>query len=226
MASPPRHGHRWSGIPTALQEGASPLALRGDLTPMASGEACPAVIPTKLVDFFLRSLPQDYVYFFNLSEEAQYNHAMVVGGKQVIASIPVPGSYVWVINDVEFYATGPRPEMMAAPLNLNQAGLLGMLRLDLLISGATPLQSTAHRLSPYTSPAQAAQSATGWPWLERPLFGTQRMPSFALFAKSGQTVEGIVTVESVPRFPITRIGFNLHGFTVPSAIFDRLWNIC
>jgi len=143
----------------------------------------------------------------------------------VIASITVPNAYVWVINDVEFYATGPRPELMAAPLNLTAAGLLGLLRLDLLISGATPLQSNAHRLSPYTSPAQTTQSATGWPWLEKP-FGTQRMPSFALFAKGGQIVEGVVTVENVPRFPITRIGFNMHGFTVPAAIFEQLWNVC
>lgn len=226
MPAPPRHGHRWSNIPTPLNEGASPLALRGDpLTPMPGTGACPSVIPTRLVDFFLRSLPQDYVRFFNRSEEKQYNHAMIVGNTQTISGLVVPSNYVWVINDMEFYATGPRPELMALPLNLSSAALLGMLRLDLLISGASPMQSSSDRLSPYTSPAQVAQNATGWPWLERP-FGTQRMPSFALFAKEGQTVEAVVTVEAVPRFPITRIGFNLHGFTVPSAIFEQLWSVC
>jgi len=225
MGMPPRHGHRWSKIPTPLSEGASPLAMRGELTPTPVDESCLSVIPTKLVDFFLRSLPQDYIHFYNRSEERQYDHSLPVGGTQVIATLTVSQGYVWVINDAEFYATGPRPEMMALPLNLNSAALLGMLRLDLLISGMSPLQSGSHRLSPYTSPAQSPVGETGWPWLERP-FGTQRMPSFALFAKEGQTVEGIVTVEAVPRFPITRIGFNLHGFTVPAAIFQRFWSVC
>ena len=225
MATPPRHGIRWSKVPTPLNEGASPLALRGALTPTPVDGPCPTVIPTRLVDFFLRSLPQDYVRFFNRSEEVQYDHSMVVGGKQTISGLVVPSNYVWVINDMEFYATGPRPELMALPLNLNSAALVGMLRLDLLISGASPMQSESSRLSPYTSPAQTPQSATGWPWLERP-FGTQRMPSFAIFAREGQTVEAVVMVENVPRFPITRIGFNLHGFMMPSATFERLWSVC
>ena len=101
-----------------------------------------------------------------------------------------------------------------------------MVRLELLFGGTTPLQTAAHRLSPHTSPTQFTASiptTSGWPWLGTP-FGSQRMPSFALYAKGNEEVRVEATVDAVPRFPISRLGVNLHGFTIPATLFPTMWS--
>lgn len=226
MATPRRHGHRWSRAPTPLGEGAPATAVRslgGGLTPAMQEGGPPQAVPVRQIDAFLEALPRESISFLSpRSGEVRYNHALLPGQTLSIATFAIPDQYIWVINDVEFYAFGPAVGLQGAPITINNAGLVGLMKLELLFSGASPVQSQAQRMSPYTSPSQATTGTSGWPWLERN-FGSSRMPSYALYAKEGQTIEARLTVEVLPRFPITKVGVNLHGFSTPAAMFSQIW---
>lgn len=222
MGQPRRHGHRWSSVPTPLADGAPAIAVRGSLTPAAGPGAPPQAIPVRDLDAFLSALPRESVSFLSKSQEVRYDQALQVGQSIQIGSLKVPSKYVWIFTDVSFYAFGPAIGMGQAPQPLNRGALVGLLRLDLLFGGASPLNSQSYRMSPYSSPGQSPATTSGWPWLES-TFGVSRMPSFALYAGETQAVEMNATVEDVPRFPITKIGVNLHGFSLPTATFSKIW---
>lgn len=220
MAMTPRQGHRWSDAPAPTDKGGVP-AVRGTRTAVGRSAGL-KVIPVKEMDSWLRSLPSDTIPQKLISDEIRYNHALNVGQGMTLSQTQVDKDTVWVFSDVEFYATAPRSAMNAPPKNLDPEALVGILRIELKFGGNAPLQTDARRMSPYATPGQTAATTSGWPWLQTP-FGVQRMPAFALYATSEVQVDVIVTVEALPRFPIERIGVNLHGFTVPAALFSRAW---
>lgn len=223
MSTPRRHGVRWSSQPTPLNEGAPAIALRGGLTPLPGPQATHGVIAVKELDAFLSALPRESITFLTKSQEVRYDHSLIVGQSLPIGTpIIVPQQYVWVLTDVEFYAYGPSIGIGQAPRTINSGGLVGLLRLDLLFSGSSPINSQSFRMSPYTTPGQTTTSTSGWPWLERN-FGVTRMPSYALYAKENQTIDLKATVEDLPRFPISKVGYNLHGFSIPSSSFSNIW---
>jgi len=222
MGTPRRHGQRWSTVPTPLSDGAPGIAVRGDLTPIGSPKPRPQVVPVRELDAFLSALPRESLSFLLKSQEVRYDHSKKVGETITVGQLSVPQNYVWVLIDTEFYAYGPATGMGAAPTTINAGGLVGILKLAVRFGGSDPVNSLSYRMSPYTSPSQTAASTSGWPWLERS-FGVNRMPSFALYAKENQVVSMKLTVESVPRFPITKVGANIHGFALPSAEFARIW---
>jgi hypothetical protein len=221
VAQPPRHGHRWNQVPTPLEQGATGVAIRGSLTPAAGPAPAITVIPVKEVDLFLRALPKDNVSFMSRAEEVRYNHSLGIGNSLTVSSLAVPRGYVWVLSDLELYALGPSTELNGAPKNLSREALVGILKLEVLFGGTSPLQTTSHRMEPYTTPGQAAATTSGWPWLERN-FGPQRMLTFALQARENTTIDIVATVEAVPRFPISKIGVNIHGFSAPITVFDSV----
>jgi hypothetical protein len=229
MAGANRHGQRWFRGPTPMPQGGDPVAVRTSRPLNPAPQKAPAVqvIPIKDVDGWIRSLPAKNVTWKTVSDEARYLHTLDVGQAMTIAAMEVDQNYVWIFSDIEFYATSPRAEMCAPPKNLSAEALVGILRLELKFGGTSPLGASAHRLSPYTTPTQkttATPTTSGWPWLETPV-GVQRMPTFALYAQSTETVEVVAQVEALPRFPISRIGVNLHGFSVPAPLFDRAWSL-
>jgi hypothetical protein len=180
------------------------------------------IINVRELDAFLSALPRESISFLAKSQEVRYDHTKIAGQSINIGSLAVPQNYIWVLTDVEFYAYAPSSGLGAQPKTLDEEALVGLLRLDILFGGSSPLNSQSNRMSPYTEPAQSAMSTSGWPWLERP-FGVQRMPSFALYAKENQTVDLMCFVEVPPRFPIGKLGVNIHGFALPTSVFSGIW---
>ena len=222
MATPPRHGLRWNRAPTPTPDGASGVAVLGSLTRLPDAAPQVGIIPVREVDSWLRSLPSESISFFSVGEEVRYDHNLGTNGSVVMNLLTVPSQYVWVITDAEFYALGPSTKLMGSPKNLDAEALIGILRLEMQFSGSAPMNTAAHRMSPYQEPGQATATTSGWPWLQHQ-FGSQRVWAFALYAKESQSVSALVTVEQVPRFPISKLGMNLHGFAVPSQVFSRAW---
>lgn len=222
MAMPPRHGLRWSTVPTPLSSGAPANRVTGTLTPLPEEKDPLPVIATRELDAFLQSLPRESTSFLIKSQEVRYDPSLKVGGQIRIGQIKVPQTYTWVFTDIAFYAFGPTPGLGAVPAHLNDGALVGILRLDILINGRDPVNSGSYRMSPYAAVGQVAQATSGWPWLNRS-YGGQNMPSFAIYAKETANVDLVATVEAIPLFSITRIGVNIQGFAVPSVEFDKIW---
>jgi hypothetical protein len=183
------------------------------------------VISIKEMDKWLRTLPPRKITHLVLSGERHYSHLWAVGTTINILSVPrVPDGYVWVITDVDYYATFTPPAgLVSIPQNVPEEAFVGILKWELLFGGVSPVQTIARRMSPYNVAPGAVQSTSGWPWMETP-FGPRRMPSFALYATGNEEIGVEVTVEDLPRFPITRLGVNLHGFTVAAAHLPSSWD--
>jgi hypothetical protein len=227
MAAPRRHGHKhWPDAPTPLSQGGDAAAVRGKPLQRADVEEPKGygVIPTKEMEKWLRTLPPQKITHLVLSSERVWQPSRPVGFKFTLFSYDkIPDSYVWVITDVDYYATfTPNDGLVSIPQNVPREALVGILKWELLFGGVAPLQTVARRMSPYNVAPGAVQSTSGWPWMETP-FGVRRMPSFALFATGNEEITVEVTIEDLPRFPITRLGVNLHGFTVATAHLPSAW---
>lgn len=221
MAAPRRHGHRHGPAPTPTERGGDPTALRGELTPIGPAPTKETTVPVREMDAWIRTLPPKRVTHQVISGEVEYNHALPIGG---ILKIPlvdrVAEGYVWVITDVFYYATVPPDGLAGIPQNLPPEALVGILKWELLFGGTAPLQTPARRMSPYAPGPTVTTS--GWPWMQTP-FGPQRMPAFALYTAGNEEIRVDVTVEDLPQFPITRLGVNMHGFTVAATLFPSIW---
>lgn len=171
---------------------------------------------------WLRSLPPDQITHLRVGDEVRYDHSKTVGETLTVANAQVTKQYVWLFTDIEFYATAPVSAMNAPPANLAPEALVGLLRLTILFGSAAPIQTRANVMSPYTSPNQVSSTTSGWPWLQTP-FGAQRALSFALYAQANEQIRLTAFVEARPRFPIDRIGVNLHGAAVPISTFSSVW---
>lgn len=221
MATPRRHGHRWSNAPTPLSRGGDPTALRGELTPIGEEPSRATVIPVRAMDAWIRTLPPKRVTHLALSGEVKYDHSLLVGQKlQIPVVARVPDNYVWIITDVFYYATVPPDGLVGPPQDLPPGALVGILKWALLFGDNEPLQTQSQRMSPYAP--GPAQTTSGWPWMNTP-FGPQRMPAFALHATGNEEIRVEITVEDLPQFPIIRLGANLHGFTVAASRFPTAW---
>jgi len=177
------------------------------------------------MDKWLRTLPPQKVTHLVLSGEQVYLNLFGIGQKTTILSFnKIPDGYVWVITDVDYYATFVPPQgLFSVPTNVPPEALVGLLKWELLFGGVAPLQTVARRMSPYNVAPGSVQPTSGWPWMQTP-FGVRRMPSFALFATGNEEITVEVTVEDLPRFPISRLGVNLHGFTVATAHLPSAWS--
>jgi len=225
MALPPRHGHRHSRAPVPIVSGPASSRVAATVaksTPVAAEPAPAHIVPVRQVNFWLRNLPREQVTHLVVRDEIRYNHALNIGGELLMGGVQVADQYVWVLTDVEYYALAPSSGMPQIPTSLSAGALVGLLRFDLLFGGNDPVKVRANVMSPYSTPDQATSSTGGWPWLQRP-FGTQRMPSFAVYAHAGTTINARVTVEDVPRFPITKLGVNMHGFTISATLFPQIF---
>jgi hypothetical protein len=173
------------------------------------------------MDKWIRTLPPKRVTHFVLSGEVPYDHALNVGQKLKIDVYDrVPANYFWIITDALYYATVPPEGLTGPPQNLAPEALVGILKWELLFGNSAPMQTHARRMSPY-APGPAA-TTSGFPWMDTP-FGPQRVPAFALHATGQEDIRVDVTVEALPQFQITRLGANLHGFTVAASRFPTAW---
>lgn len=221
MAAPKRHGQRRAPAPTPTARGGDPTAVRGELTPFGTEPSRATVFPMREMDKWIRTLPPKRVTHFVLSGEVPYDHALGIGQKLEIKLYEeVPPSYFWIITDVFYYATVPPDGLIGAPQNLPPEALVGILKWELKFGNSAPMQTHARRMSPYAPGAPTKTS--GFPWLDTP-FGPQRMPAFALHATGQEDIHVDITIEDLPQFPITRLGANLHGFTVAASRFPTAW---
>lgn len=216
-----RHGQRHNPAPTPTARGGDPTALRGEVTPIGSEPSKTSTVPMREMDKWIRTLPPKRVTHFTLSGEVEYDHALNIGQKLKLLLLErVPRNYVWVVTDVFYYATVPPVGLVGPPQNLAPEALVGILKWELMFGGSTPMQTPARRMSPY-APGPPTKTS-GFPWMDTP-FGPQRMPAFALHATGEEDIRVDITVEDLPQFQITRLGANLHGFTVAGVNFPTAW---
>jgi hypothetical protein len=100
------------------------------------------------------------------------------------------------------------------------------MRFNLKIDNRSPMNLSCNAVSPYTDPAYTAPGdLAGWQVLDT-RFGSIRAGSFALYARSNQDIT--IHIEGVqhnrwPRFPISKIGFHLHYYSVSESDFEFIW---
>ena len=224
---PARHGVNWSRHPGGvLVKRVGPA--QGNVTHISGNHAEQEhdqrrVIPVDQVNYYLNALPKEQIVPQFISAEIRYNHALLPGQQLEIIAYTVEPQYTWVFTDIFYYATSPTANLQSAPQQLPPESLVGLINFSLKFGGSTPMKELARRFSPYAAPAQVPISAQGWPWLQTP-FGAQRAPGgFAVYAKSQERVTVVGTVENRPRFPIHKIGVNMHGFTIPESILNEAW---
>jgi hypothetical protein len=173
------------------------------------------------MDKWIRTLPPKRVTHMVISGEAPYPREGDIGDLIEIELIArVPANYFWIITDIFYYATVPPDGLVGFSQALPPEALVGILKWELMFGGSAPMQTHARRMSPY-APGPATKTS-GFPWLDTP-FGPQRMPAFALHATGQEDIRVDVTIEDLPQFPITRLGANLHGFTVAASRFPTAW---
>jgi len=195
----------------------------GGPTPVGGPEAPrPREIPINWFDAWLQQLPKASIVQLFGVQEARYDHTLTQNQTFSVGTMTVARQQVWIFTDIEYYAMTPAAGMSAPPAQLPQEALHGILRIDLTFGGKTPYHVDSSRLLGYATPGQQPTTRSGWPWLQK-VFGAQRMPSFAVYARSEEEVRLEGVVEDVPRFPIVKVGVNLHGFTLPEALFDDIW---
>jgi hypothetical protein len=179
-------------------------------------------IPVDQVDAWLNELPKESVRQLLAAAEVRYDHRLPVGESFTLIAQEVESQYTWVLTDIEYYALVPTTGMQSPPKQLPRESLVGLVTFGIKFAGKTPMRELGLRLSPYSAPFQTPFTGSGWPWLNT-FFGPQRMPSFALYAKSGERITVEAKIENQPRFPISKIGVNLHGFTISESLLNRVW---
>lgn len=227
MGMPRRHGHNWSQMPSGpdASHGNAAGVRYKNRGPTPSGPAVgtrPNEIPIAWYNAWLQQLPPASVTQLFAVQEARFNHALLADQAYSIGTMQVPAQTVWVFTDVEYYGMVPAVGMGAPPVLMAGEALHGIVRFELQFSGQVPYQVQGYRLNAYATPTQTPVQRGGWPWLNK-TYGVQRMPSFALYARSDAkiTVQGVI--EDPPRFPIVKTGVNLHGFSIPEAVFNDIW---
>ena len=177
---------------------------------------------------FYEEMPPADIQQFALSGELSYSFdAFTAGDEWTIYALTIPDLLVYVFTDIFFYALAPPTGLGAAPEPVNTYGVSGSICFVLRFTDRAPMLFDSRPapaypiggINPYTSPI------SGWSYLDEP-FGAQRTSGFALYARGHEQVQfsGLPpNLTQIPRFPISRWGVKLNGFTVPESIFDKLW---
>jgi len=224
---PGRHGTRWPQQPSRVGPQERAWWKEGQEQPggQSVGPAKSGTLSVDQVDAFLNTLPSESIQHVVIADEQPYR-AVGAGGVLTLASVAVPENFVWIFTDVQYSAFTPNPAFGATPLQLPPAAVDGLMRFALKFGGRDPLTTKVGALNPYAGyTAQLAAiniEQSGWPWLQKQ-FGTQRGLSFAIYAKSATEITVEANVDVVPRFPIMKIGVEMHGFSLPESLFNEIW---
>jgi hypothetical protein len=173
---------------------------------------------------FFESLPPESVTHFSKVYDRPFNQGWPTNTNFEVLKTRVGQEQVWCLTDVFYYAVSPGSGMNAAPIELDAPSLTGLFSFDLLFNGRSPMVTAVQTYSPYISRSERLDinfGVTGYPFLERE-FGAQRASGFALYAKANEKITVRARILDEPQFPITKIGAQIHGFTVPASLFDRV----
>lgn len=184
------------------------------------------VIDVRVLGAFYQNLPHLSLQQLSFVQEEVYAPLVLrANGYISIFRETVPKDSVWVLTDIEYYATAPASQLGAAPVRLDRYALSGMISFDLLISGVTPLFINNLVYPGYPGAGLAQQRMPGWNALEYPI-GAQRTSGFAVYARTNEQVEILIRLvhpTQLPQFPITKVGTRIAGWSVQEEEFDNYW---
>lgn len=216
MGQPTRHGHGGiSQVPTPLSRQPG----RIEQAPSAVKQ-----ISAKQVQDFLAALPSPDLQQLSFNDAICFDVVnAVTDARLYVTGYGTPPGVVWVLTDVFFYGQAPATGMNAPSMRIPMEAFNGLLRFELLIGEIPPMQISTDVVSP---PAGSTRTRggrrAGWPYIGVP-FGTQRETSFALYVPERARVSVLFSVDEAPRFPITMIGLEVHGFSVPAVVLRDIW---
>jgi hypothetical protein len=226
MGHPNRTGPDWGRQqPTAAPRVTSITgrggASIGQRVPLAAAQEQAQAIPVKQLFPFFQSLPTPDLQQISKTVEARWPQAAYAVGQTVeLASFVVPAQSVYIVTDVLYYALCPSALYSGPLIALEEHQLVGIVRFELSFNQNAPMQNDMDVIDPYSLPGANTYHRSGWPLLNVP-FGARRSSGFALFARSGQTVSITASVDEIPRFVITKIGAQFHGFSASESRFEE-----
>ena len=220
----PRHGHGASRLPVMVPSQTQKARVELKATPTAAEPKKAGIIPVHLKDAFLSVLPSPGIQQIALHDSLFFNHAdySSVGTRIAITGLTVPAAMVYTFTDIFFFATVPGPSYFGASKMLEEAALAGVLRFELLFANRVPLQQEGNFVGPLAGSSRDLARRSGWPFVNR-VFGVQRDMGFAVYAEERLVIEARATLDAVPQFPITTLGVELAGFSLPADTFRRIW---
>lgn len=184
------------------------------------------VVPVRVLDAFFQLLPHPSVQQVSRSYSARYVPSSFVnaGDAGTIALYTPPDGSVFVVTDIKMFATAPSQDWQGPPVALSERCLLGMFDFRINVGGMAPIAIETGRPRGYRTTASGSESLqSGWGSLESAI-GSSR--AFALYVRGQRQLEVVVHLAETgqaPRFVLSVIGAECHGFTVSETIFDRLW---
>jgi len=223
---PSRHGVDWGRVAPAPavrtdRIAPTPVPQPAPRTPVAQVAAA-GTFPVRVLDAFFQLLPDPSLQQFSQVVEGRWPVSVVAGTQIQLTNFLVPERYVYVITDVIYYATAPSPELEGLPVQIQPYQLSGLVRFALTVNGITPLRQDQSVHDPYAAVTAAAVARSGWPFVDHP-FGAQRTSGFALYARSQAIVSAVASVDTPPRFSLTKVGAHMHGFGIPESVFELLF---
>jgi hypothetical protein len=183
----------------------------------------PQVGVTRIKDEFLSALPSPGVQQVARQDFAQYPPDTAIGATISINSLLVPDGMVMALTDVTFFAIAALPHLGGGAVRIPAATLAGLVRFSLLFGNRTPMQLDGTFLSPLAGSTRDLGERSGWPFTER-VFGVQRETAFAIYARGGQQIDVQAIVDVLPDFPLTALGAEMAGFTVPQSLFSQVFS--
>ncbi|MFQ5479568.1 MAG: hypothetical protein ACE5E4_13245, partial [Candidatus Binatia bacterium] len=154
--------------------------------------------------------------------EVRFDHTKLAGESFTLSSLTVPQQQTWVFTDVDYYGIIPPNGLFGPPTQLPDAALVGLVRFELLFAGTAPMKTEAKLISAYATAFQVPQDSSGWSWLQSPV-GPRRVGGFGLYAKAQERLSVEAHILNRPKFPINKVGVNMHGFSIPSSMFEETW---
>lgn len=223
---PFRHGHGgWSDVPVPINTGAGraqgsarQAPSRADLDPPANASRAAGVIPVRAISSFLSAMPHPGINQLALVENFLWDPTTWLDENPLIVGSTVPENMVYVFTDVFFYGQGPSSKLLGPSLRLPQAAFHGLLRFELKFNGRSPMEMEGSFYG--IRDGVDLDRRSGWPFVDR-AFGTQRSSGFGIYATENSQWEVRVVVDRIPRFPLTLVGVELHGFSLPHDLFKQ-----
>jgi hypothetical protein len=197
-----------------------------------AGKAAPpkpqtGIVPVRILHAFYQEFPRPGLQQLAIGKEIRFQNSFLntARGVQIGTTAP-PSEEVFVITDVFMYGIIPGTGLNSPPVNLTLYQLSGLIRFDVRVGNRSPMRLTADTRSPYPAAGQTNPGdLAGWHLLNTQ-FGSQRTSSFALYARFNQAISVWlmpVVAGRQPRFPISKVGYHIHGLVVPAGEFDAVW---
>jgi hypothetical protein len=144
-----------------------------------------------------------------------------------LTSTQVPKGIVYIITDVEYYAIAPSAGLNTPPIMLNDIATYGTFRWEMNFSGRSPAQIEGALLNPLMGNTATGNQGirSGWHLLNQD-FGSRRELSWAVYATEDEEIRfQVIQTTSTPQFPVTALGVQYHGFSLPVVEFSGIWEI-